>query len=43
MSRVIPALDQYTARLPRGVVDRGYYTNTDKDRVLSMRWPGNWG
>src|SRR5262245_57035925 len=35
MSRVIPALGRYTARLPRGVVDGGYYTKTEENRLLS--------
>ncbi len=39
MSRVIPALGPYTSRLPRGVVDGGYYTKTEENRLLSGPLP----
>src|SRR5436309_2395464 len=39
MSRMIPALSQYLHRLPRVVVDGGYYTKTRENRLLSGPLP----
>jgi glycine/D-amino acid oxidase-like deaminating enzyme len=39
MSRVIPALSAYLPRLPRGIVDGGYYTKTGENRLLSGPLP----
>jgi glycine/D-amino acid oxidase-like deaminating enzyme len=39
MSRMIPALGGYLARLPRGVVDGGYYTKTRENRLLAGPLP----
>jgi glycine/D-amino acid oxidase-like deaminating enzyme len=44
MSRMIPALGAYFARLPRCVVDGGYYTKTRENRFLAGPLPleGAW-
>jgi glycine/D-amino acid oxidase-like deaminating enzyme len=39
MSRVIPALSPYLSRLPRSVVDGGYYTKTRENRFLACPLP----
>jgi glycine/D-amino acid oxidase-like deaminating enzyme len=39
MSRMIPALSKYLTRLPRVVVDGGYYTKTRENRLLSGPLP----
>jgi glycine/D-amino acid oxidase-like deaminating enzyme len=39
MSRAVPALTAYLPRLPRGVVDGGYYTKTRENRLLSGPLP----
>ncbi len=39
MSRVVPALAAYLPRLPRGVVDGGYYTKTRENRFLAGPLP----
>ena len=39
MSRVVPGLTQYFERLPRGVVDGGYYTKTRENRFLAGPLP----
>jgi len=39
MSRVVPALSAYFPRLPRGVVDGGYYTKTRENRFLAGPLP----
>jgi glycine/D-amino acid oxidase-like deaminating enzyme len=39
MSRIIPALTAYFRRLPRGVVDGGYYTKTRENRFLAGPLP----
>jgi sarcosine oxidase subunit beta len=39
MSRVVPALSAYLPRLPRGVVDGGYYTKTRENRFLAGPLP----
>ena len=39
MSRMIPALSQYLTRLPRVVIDGGYYTKTRENRLLSGPLP----
>ena len=39
MSRMIPALSRYLTRLPRVVVDGGYYTKTQENRLLSGPLP----
>jgi len=39
MSRMIPALSKYLTRLPRVVVDGGYYTKTQENRLLSGPLP----
>ena len=39
MSRVIPALAAYLPRLPRSVVDGGYYTKTRENRFLAGPLP----
>src|SRR5262252_392892 len=39
MSRMIPALAKYLTRLPRVVVDGGYYTKTRENRLLSGPLP----
>jgi glycine/D-amino acid oxidase-like deaminating enzyme len=39
MSRMIPALSQYLTRLPRVVVDGGYYTKTRENRLLAGPLP----
>ncbi|HEV8440814.1 MAG TPA: FAD-dependent oxidoreductase [Methylomirabilota bacterium] len=35
MSRIVPALADYFPRLPRGVIDGGYYTKTRENRFLA--------
>jgi len=44
MSRMIPALAAYLPRLPRCVVDGGYYTKTRENRLLACPLPveGAW-
>jgi glycine/D-amino acid oxidase-like deaminating enzyme len=39
MSRMVPALAGYLARLPRCVVDGGYYTKTRENRLLAGPLP----
>ena len=39
MSRVVPALGAYLSRLPRTVVDGGYYTKTRENRFLAGPLP----
>jgi glycine/D-amino acid oxidase-like deaminating enzyme len=39
MSRMVPALAAYLARLPRTVVDGGYYTKTRENRLLAGPLP----
>ena len=39
MSRMIPALAAYFARLPRSAVDGGYYTKTRENRLLAGPLP----
>jgi glycine/D-amino acid oxidase-like deaminating enzyme len=39
MSRAVPALTAYLPRLPRGVVDGGYYTKTRENRFLAGPLP----
>jgi len=39
MSRMVPRLAQYLARLPRTVVDGGYYTRTRENRFLAGPLP----
>jgi len=39
MSRIVPALGAYASRLPRGVVDGGYYTKTGENRLLAGPLP----
>jgi glycine/D-amino acid oxidase-like deaminating enzyme len=39
MSRMIPALAPYLGRLPRAVVDGGYYTKTVENRLLAGPLP----
>ena len=39
MSRMIPALAGYLPRLPRCVVDGGYYTKTRENRFLACPLP----
>jgi glycine/D-amino acid oxidase-like deaminating enzyme len=39
MTRMIPALAAYLDRLPRGVVDGGYYTKTRENRFLACPLP----
>ncbi len=39
MSRTVPALTAYFPRLPRGVVDGGYYTKTPENRFLAGPLP----
>jgi sarcosine oxidase, subunit beta len=39
MSRMIPALEAYLPRLPRSVVDGGYYTKTRENRFLAGPLP----
>jgi glycine/D-amino acid oxidase-like deaminating enzyme len=39
MSRMIPGLSRYLARLPRVFVDGGYYTKTRENRLLSGPLP----
>jgi glycine/D-amino acid oxidase-like deaminating enzyme len=39
MSRIVPALAGYFPRLPRGVVDGGYYTKTQENRFLAGPLP----
>jgi glycine/D-amino acid oxidase-like deaminating enzyme len=39
MSRVIPSLSAYLGRLPRSVVDGGYYTKTRENRFLAGPLP----
>src|SRR5947209_8673657 len=39
MSRMLPALAAYLPRLPRHVVDGGYYTKTRENRVLASPLP----
>jgi glycine/D-amino acid oxidase-like deaminating enzyme len=39
MARVIPAMGAYVARLPRAVVDGGYYTKTHENRFLAGPLP----
>ncbi len=39
MSRMIPALGAYFPRLPRAVVDGGYYTKTRENRFLACPLP----
>jgi glycine/D-amino acid oxidase-like deaminating enzyme len=39
MTRVIPALRPYLSRLPRSVVDGGYYTKTRENRCLAGPLP----
>jgi glycine/D-amino acid oxidase-like deaminating enzyme len=40
MSRMVPGLAAYFARLPRCVVDGGYYTKTRENRFLAGPLPG---
>jgi glycine/D-amino acid oxidase-like deaminating enzyme len=39
MSRIVPALSVYFSQLPRGVVDGGYYTKTQENRLLASPMP----
>jgi glycine/D-amino acid oxidase-like deaminating enzyme len=39
MSRIVPALAPYLSRLPRSVVDGGYYTKTRENRLLAGPLP----
>jgi sarcosine oxidase, subunit beta len=39
MSQVVPAMSAYVPRLPRGVVDGGYYTKTRENRFLAGPLP----
>jgi hypothetical protein len=39
MSHIVPALAAYLPRLPRGVVDGGYYTKTRENRFLAGPLP----
>ena len=39
MARVVPALGAYLSRLPRAVVDGGYYTKTRENRFLAGPLP----
>jgi glycine/D-amino acid oxidase-like deaminating enzyme len=39
MSRMLPALAEYFAHIPRAVVDGGYYTKTRENRLLACRLP----
>ncbi|HYU15270.1 MAG TPA: FAD-dependent oxidoreductase, partial [Candidatus Acidoferrum sp.] len=39
MSRIVPALAAYFPRLPRGVLDGGYYTKTRENRFLAGPLP----
>jgi glycine/D-amino acid oxidase-like deaminating enzyme len=39
MSRMVPGLRAYLGRLPRGVVDGGYYTKTRENRFLACPLP----
>jgi glycine/D-amino acid oxidase-like deaminating enzyme len=39
MSRMVPALGAYVPRLPKGVVDGGYYTKTRENRFLAGPLP----
>jgi glycine/D-amino acid oxidase-like deaminating enzyme len=39
MSRIVPGLSAYFTRLPRGVIDGGYYTKTQENRLLSGPLP----
>lgn len=39
MTRMVPALAAYLPRLPRGVVDGGYYTKTRENRLLACPLP----
>jgi glycine/D-amino acid oxidase-like deaminating enzyme len=39
MARVVPAMSPYVPRLPRGVVDGGYYTKTRENRFLACPLP----
>jgi glycine/D-amino acid oxidase-like deaminating enzyme len=39
MSRIVPALSAYFPRLPKGVVDGGYYTKTRENRLLAGPLP----
>ena len=39
MSRMVPALTGYLSRLPRAVVDGGYYTRTRENRFLAGPLP----
>jgi len=39
MSRIVPALSAYIPRLPKGVVDGGYYTKTQENRFLAGPLP----
>ncbi|PYM18591.1 MAG: FAD-dependent oxidoreductase [Candidatus Rokuibacteriota bacterium] len=39
MSRMVPRMAEYLARLPRAVVDGGYYTRTRENRLLAGPLP----
>ncbi len=39
MSRIVPGLSAYFPRLPRGVIDGGYYTKTQENRILAGPLP----
>jgi sarcosine oxidase, subunit beta len=39
MSRIVPGLSTYFSRLPRGVIDGGYYTKTQENRLLAGPLP----
>ncbi|MGH7354236.1 MAG: NAD(P)/FAD-dependent oxidoreductase [Candidatus Rokuibacteriota bacterium] len=39
MSRMVPGFERYLARLPRAVVDGGYYTKTRENRFLACPLP----
>jgi glycine/D-amino acid oxidase-like deaminating enzyme len=39
MSRIVPGLSAYFSRLPRGVIDGGYYTKTQENRLLAGPLP----
>ena len=39
MSRIVPGLSAYFNRLPRGVIDGGYYTKTHENRLLAGPLP----
>jgi glycine/D-amino acid oxidase-like deaminating enzyme len=39
MSRMVPDFSRYLARLPRSVIDGGYYTKTRENRFLSGPLP----